>query len=483
LDITTGAEKFGGPVPLQGSVPGTGQGNQHGIISYDPLRGTQRVALLLLNGVVYIGCSGFGHGWIMAYNASNLTQTALFNTSPNSLRAGVWQSGNGLAGDSSGYIYAVTGDGPFDGDTGGIDYGDTVLKLDANLNVVDYFTPQDEVCRWQNDLDLGSSGPMLLPAQSGNYPNELLASGKGASPCDPLGSPIFLLNQDNLGKYGSGSNWIEKVIGAPHGYWSSSAYWEGQQGAAVYNAGTTQDSGHGDYLKMYAITSGLLAGMPVSQSSNEFPIGATPSISANGNVGGIVWAIERQESFDVRPGQLPAVLYAYDATDVSTLLYDSAQNPQRDQGGCGNKFQVPTIANGKVYVGTQNELDVFGPLNTNSQAPQVYLSLPCKTFADQAVGTVSDPSSFLLTNSGNESLAISSITIAGMNTADFAQTNNCPSQLTAGTSCTITVTFAPSSLGPRVSQVLITDSASGSPHNSYLTGTGIPPTTPALKGD
>ncbi len=469
LDITTGAEKFGGPVPLQGSVPGTGQGSYQGMISYDPRGNAQRVSLLLLNGIIYIGCAGVRHGWIMAYDAHSLLQTAIFSPSPNTVRSGVWQSGNGLAGDRSGHIYGSTGNGPFDADTGGIDYGDTVLKLDANLNVVDYFTPGDQACRWAHDVDLGSSGPMLLPTQSGKYPNELLASGKGGPPCDPLGSPIFLLNQDNLGKYSSGG-WIQKVVGAPHGYWASPAYWNGKNGASIYNAGITNG---GDYLKMYSVSNGLLSAMPVSQSSNPFPIGATPSISANGNVGGIVWAIERQESLDARPGQLPAILYAYDATNVSTMLYNSAQNAPRDQGGCANKFQVPTIANGKVYVGTQNEVDVFGLLGLHSPGPGVSLSNPCYTFVVQAVGTTSSYFPFILTNSGSTTLTIGSITIVGMNAADFAQTNNCPSQLAAGAGCTISVTFTPSAVGPRIAQVLIADGAAGSPHNAYLTGTGI----------
>jgi hypothetical protein len=472
LDITTGAEKFGGPVPLQGSVLGTGQGSVNGMIAYDPLRGTQRVSLLLLNGAIYIGCAGFGHGWIMAYNAQSLAQIAIFNTTPNSRRGGVWQSGDGLAADSSGYIYAVTGDGPFDLDIGGVDYGDTVLKLDANLNVVDYFTPRDQDCRWRNDLDLGSSGPMLLPAQPGNYANELIVSGKGGSPCDPLGTPIFLLNQDNLGKYGSGNNWIQRITGAPYGYWGGPAYWQGTAGTSVYSAGTTQDAGHGDYLKMYSLSNGLLSQMQVSQSPNIFPIGAQPSISSNGEGSGIVWAIERQEAFAVHPGQLPAILYAYDANNVSTMLYDSSQNAQRDQGGCAAKFQSPTIANGRVYIGTQNEIDVFGLLNPAASAPAIYLSNPCYVFPDQPVET-SGIFYLGLTNSGNATLSVSGISIVGMNAADFSQTNNCPAELAPGNYCTLNVTFTPSVLGPRIAQVLITDNAAGSPHNAYLTGSGV----------
>jgi hypothetical protein len=468
VDITTGAEKFGGPVPLQGSVPGTGQGSHNGMISYDARGNAQRVSLLLLNGIIYIGCAGVRHGWILAYDAQSLVQTAIFSPSPNTVRSGVWQSGNGLVADSSGHIYASTGNGPFDADTGGTEYGDTVLKLDAKLNVVDYFTPGDQACRWANDVDLGSAGPMLLPLQSGNYPDEMLASGKGGPPCDPTGAPIFLLNQDNLGKYSSGG-WIQEVVGSPHGYWSSPAYWQGINGASVYAAGYI------DYLKMYSVSSGLLSDTPVSQSSNAFPIGATPSISANGNVGGIVWAIARQESLGTRPGKLPAVLYAYDATNLSTMLYNSAQNAPRDQGGCANKFQVPTIANGKVYVATQNEVDIFGLIGSPPPVPWVSLSNPCDVFANQIVGTSSVPWSMVLTNSGNSSLSIAKIGIAGMNPGDFSETDNCPPTLNAGSNCTLMISFKPTALGPRIGQVLITDNAAGSPHNAYLTGIGASP--------
>jgi hypothetical protein len=463
LDITTGAEKFGGPVPLEGSVPGTGLGSKHGMISYNPLRNAQRVALLLLNGNIYIGAAGIGHGWILAYNAQTLVQTAIFNPSPNSLRSGIWQSGNGLVGDHLGHVYVETANGPFDADSGGIDYGDSVLKMDATLHVLDYFTPHDQACRWANDYDLGSAGPVLLPAQMGKHPNEIVASGKGGPPCNPVGSLVFVVDQDKMGRYGPGP--IQTIVGATHGYWSSPAYWEAAAGPAIYSAG------HEDYLKMYSLTKGVLSETPVSQSSNIFPIGATPSVSANGQNAGIVWAVERQESLNTKPGQLPAVLYAYDATNVSNMLYNSAQNVQRDQGGCGNKFQIPTVANGKVYVGTQNELDVFGLVSSGS-APGVDLSNPCYTFPGQVVGTTSNPLYLTLTNSGSASLSISSINIAGMNAPDFSQTNNCPSMLTAGANCTMTVTFTPSAKGPRIAQVLITDNAAGSPHNSYLTGSG-----------
>ena len=96
---------------------------------------------------------GAAHGWIMGYDAKTLLQTAIYNTTPDGIRGGVWQSGNGLAADTAGYIYASTGDGPFDADSGGRDYADSLLKMDGDLAVVDYFTPMDQACRYQYDFE------------------------------------------------------------------------------------------------------------------------------------------------------------------------------------------------------------------------------------------------------------------------------------------------------------------------------------------
>jgi hypothetical protein len=297
-------------------------------------------------------------------------------------------------------------------------------------------------------------------------------AGKGGDPCDPSGTaPIYLLNQDNLGKYDAKQDQIvETVSGSAHGYWSNPAYWQGQTATNLYMAGLVSESGKGDYLKMYSVSQGLLSSSPVAQSTNTFMIGATPSISARGTSNGIVWVIERSEQMII-PGHLPAILYAYDATNISTMLYSSAQVPSRDQGGCAEKFQVPTIANGKVYVSTQNELDVFGLLG-KSPNPNVFLSAPCHYFGNQKVNTTSTPYSVQLTNSGNATMQISGLTITGTNTANFSETDNCTGSLPAGKSCSIAVKFEPSALGPETAYITIADNAPGSPHNVYMIGVG-----------
>ena len=477
LDISTGLEKFGGPVDIAASVPGTGSGSVKGVVSFNPLHDIQRAGLLFLNGTVYIAWAGSAHGWIMGYGATTLAQVAVFNPTPNAIRGGVWASGSGLAADAGGNIYAAIGDAQFDVNTGGVDYGDSLLRLSSSLSVLDYFAPMDQACRFVNDLDLGSAGPIVLPTQPGSVPNELVIAGKGGNPCDLFGqtsaTPIYLLNQDDLGKYNAKQDQIvETVEGAPAGYWSNPAYWQGPSASNLYMAGLSAEGGQGDYLKMYGVSNGLISGSPVSQSANIFPVGSTPSISANGTADGIVWAIERQEALGIRPGQKPAILYAFDATNLSTMLYNSAQVVARDQGGCANKFQVPTIANGKVYVGTQNELDVFGLLGSPSSAPAVYLPNPCYTFPVQTVGTTSTPRHLHLTNSGSATLKINSIALAGTNAAEFAETTNCKSTLKAGKQCTLTITFTPSAKGPQTASIIITDNAVGSPHNIYLLGRG-----------
>lgn len=478
LDITTGQEKFSGPVVIQASVPGVGDDSKKGMVPFDPLRDIQRAGLLLLNGNVYIGWAGAAHGWIMAYNAQTLAQVAAFNTTPNAEYGGVWQSDNGLAADTNGNIYAAVGDAVFDANVGGVDYGDTLLKLNSNLQVIDYFTPLDQACRKAKDKDLGSAGPMLLPTQPGNIPNELIIAGKGGSPCDFFGtlvaSPIYLLNQSSLGQYNPSQDQdLETVVGSTSGYFASPAYWQGASSTSVYMAGVNWSNG-GDPLKMYSVTNGLISSAPVAQSSNIFPVGGTPSISANGTSDGIVWAVERQDILSTQPGSLPAILYAYDATNVGVTLYSSAQVPQRDQGGCGNKFQTPTIANGKVYVGTQNELDVFGLLNNQGSNPTVFLPDPCIVFGPIGVGESSRKKSLTLENTGTAPLSITNINLAGPAAGDFSVSNNCHHSVPAGGSCTIFVSFTPSATEVRSAFVMISDNAPGSPHNIALTGKTMP---------
>jgi hypothetical protein len=478
IDITTGADKFGGPVQISGVVLGTGSGSSHGKVQFNTTHDNHRPGILLENGILYLGWAGDAHGWVMAYNATTLKQVAIFNTTPNGTLGGVWQAGNGLAADSEGNIYFATGDGTFDASTGGSDYGDTLVKMNSNLQVLQYFTPMDQACRMlPNDLDLGAGGPLIFPTQTGTYPDEIIEAGKGGSPCDLFGStyavPIYLVNRDNMGGYDPNQDQdIETVEGTVHGYWSSPAYWESPTAQYVYYSGMTSESGQGDYLKQYSITNGVVSSAPVEQTPNLFPVGSTPSISANGATNGILWAVERKDILSALPGVHPGVLYAYNANNVSQALYNSAQAKElRDQPGCANKFQTPTIANGKVYLGTQNELDVFGILPVPQTSPQPAITSPCFTFLAQTVGKTSPPQTTTFTNIGPGTLSISSIAMSGSNASEFKETNNCGSSLGVGSSCTISITFTTTIFNiPQVANILISDNALGGAQSIALYG-------------
>lgn len=188
LDIATGAEKFGGPVVIKGSVPGTGQGGDGTTVTFNPYYQLQRPSLLLANGLVYIGFASYAdvppfHGWLFAYDAQTLKQVAVFNDTPDGEDGGIWQGGNGPAADTSGNIYLMTGNGDFNANqTGGQDYGDSFIMLSPQLKVEDYFTPYDQATLDANDIDLGSGGPVLLPDQTGPDPYLLIGGGKGRHP-------------------------------------------------------------------------------------------------------------------------------------------------------------------------------------------------------------------------------------------------------------------------------------------------------------
>ena len=340
LDVTTGAEKPGSPVEIQASVPGQGDGNT--TVQFRPWLYKQRAGLLLLNDVVYTAWSsqcdtGNYHGWIIGYDTSTLQQAAVYTDTPNWDAGAFWQGGAAPAVDAHGNIYVVSANGTFDANAGGSDLGESVIKLSTSkgLLAADYFTPYDADALSEKDMDLGSSGALLLPdgAGSSTHPHLLVSGSKSGS--------IYLLDRDNLGHFQPEGNGqiVQSLDGAVGPIFGIPAYFNN----------TVYFSGAHDQVKAFSLQNGLLSVLPTSTSSATFAVfGSVPSISANGTQNGILWTIDPA-----------AQLHAYDAADLSHQLY---------QGSVDSfvKFSTPTIANGKVYVGTLNSLEVFGLTNQAS---------------------------------------------------------------------------------------------------------------------
>ena len=356
LDLVNGSELFGGPVEITATYPGTGDGSQNGQVIFNPGQFAERAAILEFAGTLYISFTSHCDirpytGWIMAYNSRTLAQTSVINISPNGHGASVWMAGEGLAADSTGNIYFLVANGTFDttlnsqGFPVNGDYGNAFMKLSnssGTLTVLDYFNMFNTVQESNSDEDLGSGGAIVLPdLQDNNGQVHHLAVGAGKD------TNIYVVNRDNLGKFNpnNDSAIYQEIDGVlPGGVWSSPAYFNN----------TVYYGDEADNLKAFGISNAKLTTSPTSHTSNTFPYpGTTPTISANQNANGIVWAVANSS---------PAVLYAFDATNLAHELYDSNQAGTRDQFGPGNKFITPMIANGKVFVGTQTGVAVFGLL-------------------------------------------------------------------------------------------------------------------------
>jgi hypothetical protein len=351
IDITTGAEKPNSPMVIQASVPGNGTGNDgNGNVAFDPLNENQRSGLLLLNGTLYIAWASFCdppvyHGWVMSYDEASLQQLSVFNTTPNGWAGGIWNAGDAPAADASGNIYVITGNGTFDANFGGSDYADSILKLSTTggaLSLADYFTPYNQYFLVAPDKDLGSSGVTLIPDQTSGPTHLLFGGGKSGN--------IYLVNRDSMGEYDSSSDQNQQTLvhgaGGPtwNGLWPKGAYWQNQ----IYYVGT------GDVPKAFRLYNGLLSPAPISEGNFTFQYpGGLPAISSNGSSNGIVWLV-----WEATPVQAETVLYAFEADNLSVQLYNSTGTTT----GLGVQFGIPTVANGKVYVGTVSELDVYGLL-------------------------------------------------------------------------------------------------------------------------
>ncbi|HWJ34353.1 MAG TPA: hypothetical protein VNR70_03760 [Steroidobacteraceae bacterium] len=368
IDYVTGSEKTGSPVAIAATYPGTGDGT--GTVTFDPRQENQRPGLTLLNGTVYIAWAGHAdyapfYGWMMGYSyiGTSFSQTAVLNTAPNTREAGIWMSGGAPAVDYSNNLYVLTGNGNFDANSSSgptNDYGDSLLQLSSGLNVLQYFTPSDQAADNANNYDFGSGGATLLADLPGGSPvlHLLICGGKGGN--------FYVLNRDALGGFGD-SVAVQKV-------WS---------GGSIFGTGAFWNNifyitGVGGSLSAFPLNSSAaqpMSSSPSAVSSNHFGEGGgTPSISSAATSSGVVWVLDNGNyCTSESPGCGAAVLYAYDATNVATPLWSSALIAG-DQAGIAVKFTVPTVANGKVYVGTRGnntggafgstsaagELDIYG---------------------------------------------------------------------------------------------------------------------------
>jgi len=435
LDITTGAEKFGGPVVINPSA----SGEMVNAKTYQ-----QRTALLEMNGSIFIGfgsngCDTGAHGWLAAYNASTLQQQGVFNTSPAvSYGASIWMSGVGPAADAENNIYLITANGTYDVYTGGSDWGDTMMKITFNgstFTVADSFTPYNQATMAQQDLDLGAGGAVLLPTQTTGPPNLLVAAGKTGT--------IYLVNCDSMGGYNSTQdNIVQELPGAVTGIWGAPAYWND----AIYFAG------HNDNVKAFPFVNGVISTTPV-ESLYAYTLQGIPVVSANGSNNGLVWLIH-----NVTANSNSTELAVFNASTLQSNLakvYDTQQDSSRDALGIAPHFATPLVANGKVYVGTNAQLKVYGlfpelnpsagnfqsatvdtPITLTAQAVSPYTGVGISgvqvTFADGGKGGQFNPTTATTNSSGNATTVYTlprtagAVTVtassSGYTTATFSET-------------------------------------------------------------
>ncbi len=344
IDITSGLDKSGSPALIAGSFPGSGSGGS--TVAFSPKQQNQRAGLALVNGTVYVAWGSHEdaspwYGWIMGYvyAGGSWTQTAVFNSTPNVRGGGIWMGGGAPSVDASNHLYFLTGNGGFDANSVSApndDYGDSLLQADTSLNITSYFTPSDELADDQSDRDFGSGGAAVLAdLPAGNtVTHALVCGGKDGT--------LYVLNRDLLGGFGDGV--AVQTIALGYGLFSTSAIWNNRLFAA----------GSGGPLTSYQLNTATVQFTLATASVHAYGFpGSTPSVSAAGTQNGVVWALDTH-SYCTRQSAAcgPAVLHAYDATNLSTELWNSSLNAA-DAAGNAVKFSVPTVANGRVYVATR----------------------------------------------------------------------------------------------------------------------------------
>ena len=363
IEITRGNEKFGGPANITSNItfPGTGDGSS--TVSFDPRQENQRSGLALVNGVVYVVWASHEdfapyYGWVVGFSESTLAVRNVLNVSPNVQYGGIWMGGGAPSADANNNLYLITGNAEFDATSGGNDYGDSFLQLSTGLTVSSFFSPSDQANDAANDVDFGSGGAaVVLNLESGTLRHLVIGGGKDGT--------LYLLNGDNMG--GLGDSNARQYFNIGTGIFATGAFWNSNYYIAPVNAPLSSYS-------FNSSTDQFNTSNPSQSSTNYGNRGATPSVSSTGSSNGIVWALDNSNyCTHYSPGCGPAVLHAYDATTLSSDLWNSSMI-STDAAGNAVKYTVPTVANGKVYVGTRGnntggvhgstsvsgELDVYG---------------------------------------------------------------------------------------------------------------------------
>jgi len=352
LDATNGSELYHGPVDIQAKYRGNGDNSSNGYVIFGPGQYKERAGLLVIGSTVYLAWASHCDirpytGWIMGYNVNTLTQTTVFNVTPNGSEGAIWSSGAGMAADPSGNIFLLDGNGSFDptlnssGFPANGNYGNAFLKLSTTngLAVADYFEMSNQAQENASDADLGSGGAILVGQRDATGKLWALAIGAGKD------SNLYIVDRTNMGKFHPAANKIYQELNGvlPGGIWSMPAAFANR----IYYGPV------GSPLLVFQFNNAKLSTNPL-RTTNAFGYpGTTPSISSNGNLNGIVWAAENSS---------PAVLHAYNAITLLEIYHSNQAAGGRDHFGNGNKFITPTIAHGKVYVGTTNGVGVFGLL-------------------------------------------------------------------------------------------------------------------------
>jgi hypothetical protein len=359
LNIADGTEKLNGPTTIQATVPGLGDGGT--TITFKPQIQNQRAALLLAptpgvgsGNSIFLAWASHGdhgsyHGWVMAYDAANIAkQNGAWVDTPNGTEGGIWMSGGGPSSDNSGNIFIAAGNGTFDVNGGGKDYGSSAFRMtvgSSGLVLHDYFTPDNYLSLNGSDSDMGTGAVALLPTQSGSKPHLAVTVDKAGT--------IYLINRDHMGGFNSSSNTSVQSFSGGQRNRSSFAFFN-----------NTMYGGFGGVpLQAWSFnpTTGLFNTTPQSKSPNIYGCncngaGSTPSVSANGSTNGVVWALDNSGFYHT-----PAILHAYDATNLAKELYNSTQAANsRDAAAVAVKFTTPTVAKGHVYVGGRNAVTVYG---------------------------------------------------------------------------------------------------------------------------